>query len=125
MLDAVETIKILQNQPNSGHVAAGQVIFEAGQVGTEMYGIIEGDVEMQVAGKVVETLQAGDVFGEGALVHLDHKRDSTAIAKTDCHLAMLDQHHFLFAIQSTPMFAVTVMRSYSDRLRRLKHLLQN
>ena len=76
-----------------------------------------------VNGKVVETIKEGDVFGERALVSEDHKRASTAIAKVDSQLAFLDREHFLFAIQQTPMFALKVIRSYSDRLRRLKHLL--
>ncbi|MGB5715366.1 MAG: cyclic nucleotide-binding domain-containing protein, partial [Waterburya sp.] len=42
--------------------------------------IISGEVEILVNGKVVETIQKGDVFGEGALLHLDHQRDSEAIA---------------------------------------------
>jgi CRP-like cAMP-binding protein len=87
-----------------------------------MYGIISGEVEMYLKGKMVETIKAGDIFGQGALVHEDHQRASTAIAKTECQLAFLNREHFLFAVQQTPMFALEVMRSYSDRFRRLKAL---
>ena len=45
------------------------------------------------------------------------------IYETDCKLAFLDRKHFLFAVQQTPMFALEVMRSYSDRHRRLKKVL--
>ena len=78
---------------------------------------------MYINGKVIEVIQQGDVFGQGALVHENHLRASTAIAKTDCKLAFLDRKHFLFAVQQTPMFALEVMRSYSDRHRRLKKVL--
>ena len=88
-----------------------------------MYGIIEGEIEMYVDGKVIEVIKEGDIFGQGALVHEDHLRASTVIAKTDCKLAVLDREHFLFAVQQTPMFALEVMRSYSDRHRRLKLIL--
>jgi CRP-like cAMP-binding protein len=100
------------------------VIFSEGETGTLIYGIISGEVEMFIDGVVIETLQEGDVFGEGALIHEDHRRASTAIAKTDCVLGFLNREHFLFAIQQTPMFALEVMRSYSDRFRRLKALYQ-
>jgi CRP/FNR family transcriptional regulator, cyclic AMP receptor protein len=60
------------------------------------------------------------VFGEGVLVHPSKMRASTAIARTNCTLACLDEKRFLFAIQNTPMFAVEIMRSFSERLRRLK-----
>ncbi len=124
MLKPVETVRILQN--NSHHLksfAAGEVIFQQGTEGKMMYGIIEGEVEMLVNDKVVETIKQGDVFGQGALLHSDHLRTSTARAKTDCQIACLDQQHFLFAVQETPMFALEVMRSYSDRLRSLKLLI--
>ncbi|MGB7413915.1 MAG: cyclic nucleotide-binding domain-containing protein [Thermosynechococcaceae cyanobacterium] len=120
MLKPAETIAILQKQPDHTFMA-GDVIFSEGDTGNVMYGILEGKVEILVDGKVVETINSGDVFGEGALVHVDHQRNSTAIAKTDCKLASLDQNRFLFAIENTPMFAIEVMRSYSDRLYHFKH----
>jgi CRP-like cAMP-binding protein len=99
------------------------VIFSEGEAGKFIYGILEGAVEIWVKGKVVETIQQGDVFGEGAIVHLDHTRTSSAIAKTDCRLAFLDRQHFLFVVQQTPLFALEVINSYSDRLRHLRALL--
>ncbi|PZD71145.1 hypothetical protein C1752_07873 [Acaryochloris thomasi RCC1774] len=121
MLKPVETIEILQKQPDSQAFTAGDTIFSEGETGKVMYGILEGKVEILVDGNVLETIDSGDIFGAGALVHVDHKRQSTAIAKTDCKLASLDQRHFLFAIENTPMFAVEVMRSYSNRLYHFKH----
>ena len=70
---------------------------------------------MYIDNKLVETIKPADLFGEGAIVHEDHKRASTAIAKTETVLGFLEREHFLFALQETPMFAVEVMRSYSDR----------
>lgn len=123
MLKPVETIKILQNNSHIKSFSAGEIIFHQGAEGNMIYGIIDGEVEMLVDDKVVEIIRKGDVFGQGALLHSDHLRTSTAKAKTDCQIASLDQEHFLFAVQETPMFALEVMRSYSDRLRRLKFLI--
>lgn len=120
MMEAAKTVELFQKQPDPKIFAPGEVIFEDGQQGDVMYGIIEGVVELFVNGKVIETIKTGDVFGEGALVHDEHTRASTAIAKTECKLAYLDQERFLFVVQETPMFALYVIRSYSDRLRRLK-----
>ncbi len=123
MLKPIETIKILLNSSNIKSLTAGEIIFQQGTEGKVMYGIIEGEVEMLVNDKIVETIQQGDVFGQGALLHSDHLRTSSARAKTDCKIAVLDQEHFLFAVQETPLFALEVMRSYSDRFRRLKLLI--
>ncbi len=120
MLKPIETIKIFLDSSNIQSFPAGATIFQQGTNGEVMYGIIDGAVEMLVNDKVIETIQQGDVFGQGALLHSDHLRTSTAKAQTDCKIAVLDKEHFLFAVQETPLFALEVMRSYSDRFRRLK-----
>ena len=123
MLKPLTTVELYQKSPSPQTWKKGEVIFSQGEPGNVMYAIICGEVEMWVDGKIVETIKPGDVFGCGVLVHLDHKRDSTAICKTECTLAFLDREHFLFAVEQTPMFALEVMRSYSDRLRYVRHLL--
>lgn len=123
MLQPAQTVAIFKQQSQPLKIGSGEVIFAEGQLGDVMYGIIEGEVEMIVNNKVVETIHQGDVFGEGALVQVEGTRASTAIAKTDCVLAALNKQRFLFAVEQTPMFALEVMKSYSDRLRRIKHLL--
>ncbi|BAB74629.1 cyclic nucleotide-binding domain-containing protein [Anabaena sp. FACHB-709] len=122
MLSPVVTIAIFQKQPNPQVFSAGQVIFEEGQAGDYMYGIVEGTVDLLINGKVVETIEAGEIFGTGILVGVNH-RNYTAIAKTDCQLAYLDEKRFLFAVQETPMFALNVLRNYSERLSRLQRLV--
>ena len=123
MLEPVKTIEFFQKPPSPKSFSAGSLIFQAGEQGELIYGIISGEVDILVNDKVVETIHEGDIFGEGVLLHLDRQRDSTAIAKTDSLLAFLDREHFMFAVQQTPMFAMEVMKSYSDRLRRLRHIL--
>jgi CRP-like cAMP-binding protein len=122
MLSPVITVSIFQKQPDPKGFSAGQVIFEEGQPGNEMYGIIEGEVDIVVNGKVIETIEMGEVFGVGVLVGVE-KRTYTAIAKVNSKLGFLDEKKFLFAVQETPMFALKVMKSYSERLSRLQHMV--
>ncbi|MFN6465290.1 MAG: Crp/Fnr family transcriptional regulator [Nostoc sp. DedVER02] len=122
MLSPVLTVSIFQKQPDPKTFSAGEVIFEEGQPGNEMYGIIEGDVELLVNGKVVETIDTGEVFGVGVLVGVKN-RTYTAIAKVDTKLGFLDESKFLFAVQETPVFALQVMKSYSERLSRLQRMV--
>ncbi|WLT39672.1 cyclic nucleotide-binding domain-containing protein [Synechocystis sp. B12] len=103
---------------------AGEVIFQEGAVELSMFGVLEGEVEMTLQGKFIETIEAGGIFGIGAIVHSDHQRASTAITKTDCKLVAMDREHFLFAVQQTPMFALEVIQNYSDRYRSLKALYE-
>lgn len=122
MSNPVITVGIFQKQSDPQFFSIGQVIFTEGDPGEYMYGIVEGEIELLVNGKVVETIGTGEVFGTGVLVGVKH-RTYTAIAKTDCKLAYLDERRFLFAVQETPMFALMVIKNYSERLSRLQHLV--
>ncbi|MEH2127954.1 cyclic nucleotide-binding domain-containing protein [Nostoc sp.] len=122
MLSPVITVSIFQKQPDPKAFSAGEVIFEEGQSGDKIYGILEGEVDILVNGKVVETIETGEVFGVGILVGVQN-RTYTAIAKVDSKLAFLNHEGFLFAVQETPMFAIQVMKSYSERLSRLQRMV--
>ncbi|MBD2496862.1 Crp/Fnr family transcriptional regulator [Nostoc sp. FACHB-280] len=122
MLNPVVTIEIFQKQAEPQIYAAGQIIFTEGQAGDFMFGIIAGEINILVNGKVVETITTGDVFGTGVLVGIKN-RTYTAIAKTECKLVSLDERRFLFAVQETPMFALHVIKNYSERLSRLQHMV--
>lgn len=121
MLSPSRTVEIFQMQPEPQSFAQGETIFREGEKGQVMYGVLEGEVNLVINNRAVETILTGDVFGEGVLVGPDRLRSSTAIAKTDCKLAVLNLERFLFVVQETPQFALNVMRSMSDRLRHLKH----
>lgn len=97
---------------------AGQTIFEQGQDGDLMYVVKEGEVELVVNGMVVETLDPGDMFGEMALIE-KQSRSATARAKTDCQLVPINEKRFTLLVAQTPYFALTVMRTMSERLRRM------
>ncbi len=123
ILEPVRTVEIYQKPPSPQNFLADEVIFEEGSSGDLVYGIIEGEVEISVKGKVIETLKTGDVFGQSALVQPSHQRASTARAKTNCLIAFVDKEHFLFAVQQTPIFALELLRSYSNRVHILRQIL--
>ncbi|MEB3228535.1 MAG: cyclic nucleotide-binding domain-containing protein [Synechocystis sp.] len=117
------TVRLFENRDEIIY-PPGKVIFQEGENSIGVFGIVTGEVDFYLHGNLIETLHAGDVFGMGAILHEDHLRASTAIAKTETRLACLDREHFLFAIQEAPMFALQVIQGYSNRYRRLKTLYQ-
>lgn len=123
MTDPAVTVRLFHQSDAPLFKKAGETIFAEGEMGKVMFGLLTGDVDLVVKGKVVETIQAGDIFGEGALVQPSKLRASTAIARSDCSLVCLNRTRFLFAVENTPMFAVEVLHSYFARLRRLKNLI--
>ncbi len=96
---------------------SGSIIFEAGQPGEEMFIVEEGEVDIVLGDKVLETVVAEGFFGE--MVLIDHEPRSTgAIARTDCVLMVLNQHRFNFLVDEVPFFAINVMKVMANRLRR-------
>ena len=98
--------------------AAGELIFEEGTPGDVMYVVLEGQVEVMVRGKSIAKVSRGEIVGEMALV--DAKaRSASALAITDCKLAVVGEQQFLLLVQQTPAFALHVMRVLATRLRRM------
>ena len=96
---------------------AGEVVFAEGDEGDKMYVIRSGEVEILRGGHVVETLAPGGIFGEMALID-GSPRAATARAKTACDVAPITEKSFLFLVHETPFFAIAVMRTLAERLRR-------
>ncbi|BAQ64401.1 cyclic nucleotide-binding domain-containing protein [Geminocystis sp. NIES-3709] len=120
MLEPSDVVDLFFNHVKTLDFQAGEVIFTAGEKGDRMFALMKGEVELWLNDGVVESIHEHDVFGEGALVQLDHTRVTTAIAKTDCKLAELNKERFLFLLQETPLFALEIVRSLSSRLRKIK-----
>ncbi len=97
-------------------VAAGSVIFEEGAAGDEMFGVIEGEVEIRSSHGAVYKLGPDDTFGEMSIVD-SSPRSATVRAITDVKLAVIDRKTFLFLVHETPMFALQVMANMAQRLR--------
>jgi CRP/FNR family transcriptional regulator, cyclic AMP receptor protein len=114
---------IFANEVASESHSAGSIIFKEGQPRDCMYVVLEGEVELKVGGQVVETVGVDDFFGEMAMIDFG-PRSATAVAKTDCSLAPINEKRFLYMVEETPFFAITVMRVLSRRLRRGNALLQ-
>ncbi len=98
--------------------AAGQPIFTAGQPGDTMYVVKEGEVEVVINGKVIDTVGPGGILGEMALID-KRPRSATAIAKTDCKLVSVNEQRFQRLVQQTPHFALQVMKVMAQRLRQM------
>ncbi|HYT59202.1 MAG TPA: cyclic nucleotide-binding domain-containing protein [Haliangiales bacterium] len=95
---------------------AGDTIFKEGEPGDQMYVVLEGEVDVVVHDKVVETVRMDSFLGEMALIDA-RPRSATAVARTDCRLAPINQNRFKFLVQQTPHFALHLMQGMAERLR--------
>jgi len=110
------------NDLDAQHYPAGHRFFATGDHGEAMYVVTEGEVEITLRGKVLETVLAGGIFGEMALI--DHKeRSADVTAKTAVQVSSIDQKRFLYLVRNHPFFALEVMKIMTDRLRKFDDLL--
>jgi CRP/FNR family transcriptional regulator, cyclic AMP receptor protein len=112
------TISLFRNATDCESFSAGQIIFQEGQPGEVMYAVSEGEVDILVHDKVIDSVGPGGIVGEMALIDAQ-PRSATAVARTDCKLVPISEKRFTFLVQQTPNFALQVMRVMADRLRHM------
>jgi CRP-like cAMP-binding protein len=113
-----DRIALFRGEKNRRRLAAGEVVFSAGDEADGMVAVIEGAIEIVVDGAVVETVEAGSVLGEVAVLG-DLVRTATARAARDSEIAIVDQDAFLRMVKTNPFFAIEVMRLLAARLSRV------
>jgi CRP-like cAMP-binding protein len=107
--------------------AAGESIFQQGDLGTEMYIIQEGTVDIvkHIAGEshLLSRLEKGDFFGEMALLEA-LPRTADAVAFSDVKVVAINGSRFDEMLRKNPEVAVRIIRKYSKRLREANTLLE-
>lgn len=111
-------IDLFANETEPREYGDGEVIFRTWDMGAEMYVVLDGQVEIAIDSKVLETLGPGEPFGEMALID-QAPRTATATAKGPCKVAVISEKRFLFLVQQTPHFALQIMKVMADRLRKM------
>jgi len=105
----------------------GETIFRQDELGTEMYIILEGEVEIiKKIGEESHTLsrlEKGDFFGEMSVLE-SIARTANAIARTDVKALVINGSRFDQMLRKNPEIAVRIIRKYSKRLREANTLLE-
>lgn len=107
--------------------SAGQQIFQQGDLGTEMFIIQDGEVEIvkRIGGEShsLSRLDKGDFFGEMAVLE-SLPRTADAIALTDVRIVAINGSQFDELLRRNPEVAVRIIRKYSKRLREANALIE-
>jgi CRP-like cAMP-binding protein len=105
----------------------GDIIFSEGEIGTDMFILQSGTVELikTIAGdtKVLATLEKGDFFGEMSVLE-DLPRTATARARTDVEVVRINGATFDTMLKSNTEIAVRMMRKLSRRVREVTAMLE-
>jgi len=111
------TFEFLRREPDIRSFKQGELIFSEGDPADCMYAVVDGSVDIDLHGKVVERVAPGGVFGEMALID-GHPRSATAVAAEECRLAVINEKRFLRLVELMPLFALQMLQLLAQRLRR-------
>jgi CRP-like cAMP-binding protein len=101
----------------------GEVIFHAGDPGDALFILVSGEVKISLPSEtgdeaIIATLQAGDVFGELALLD-GAARSATASALSATEAVVLPRDRFRELIATEPIVRDALLASLAGELRRL------
>jgi len=113
---------LFRHEKETLNLAAGDVLFRAGDAAKDMYVVIEGLLEIRVGDKVVESASAGAMLGEMALID-DSTRTATVVAMAPSKLVPINLRRFHFLVQQNPFFASQVMKVMVERIRQMNQRL--
>jgi CRP/FNR family transcriptional regulator, cyclic AMP receptor protein len=117
------TTSIFAHEPGGRTFEAGETIFHEGDPASGMFVVQAGEVDLSVGTMLVETVGEDGFFGEMGLIESE-PRTATAIARTPCRLVEVDLEMFKRQVSRNPFFAIEVMRTLSQRLRRADSALE-
>lgn len=119
MLRVVSVIQFHDAQP-------GELLFQEGEVGSELYILLSGSVIISKEGRLLRELGPGGHFGEMAIVDRS-PRSATAIVQEPSKLMILSQEGIYSIIRNEPRTAVKMLWGLSEvlsaRLRENSELL--
>jgi CRP-like cAMP-binding protein len=111
----------------SASFKAGDFIFRQGDLGSEMYIVLEGEVHLvkKLRGDsiVLSRLEKGDFFGEMAVIE-SASRTSDALAHTAVRLLSINAARFDDMLRKNPEIALRMIRKYAMRLQEANALLE-
>ncbi len=97
---------------------AGAKVFKQDDPAAHLYVVRSGRVQIVTYGTILENVGPGGVFGEMALID-DAPRSAAAIAMEPTHVLEIDRSQFLTLIQARPEFALHIMATLANRIRKM------
>jgi CRP-like cAMP-binding protein/HEAT repeat protein len=126
---SMELLKDISEITEERHCCTGQIVFEEGDIGDEMYLIYSGTVKIFKGGRsteeiVLSTLGEKGYFGEMALLD-DAPRSASAMVLEPSVLSVLSREKLYALIYEKPEIAIEICRLLSSRLRDANDRLQD
>lgn len=121
-MSSVDFSLLARSGVTSQTFSAGEKIFVIEDPADVMFVVRSGRVNIVASGVVLETIEAGGLFGEMALID-SGQRSANAVAAEDTEVVPIDRDAFLFMVRQSPDFALEVMTVLAERVRRMNEQL--
>jgi serine phosphatase RsbU (regulator of sigma subunit) len=117
-----EELRFLDEGLTPAHHPAGIPLFREGEVNDRFSIIVSGELEItrlvdDSTERVLQTLKAGDYFGEMSLLFADSVRSASGRTRTPLHLLEMRRTEFGALLRRQPTLAVEILRAVVERLR--------
>jgi len=99
--------------------AKGEKIIEEGGQAVAFYVITGGKVDITKGGKKLNTLGAGDSFGDMALLD-GYPRSTSVVAAEDTECLVMTRWDFTAELRTNPSIALNMLPVLSKRIRKLE-----
>jgi sigma-B regulation protein RsbU (phosphoserine phosphatase) len=97
-------------------LAAGEVLFNEGEVGDAVYLVVDGRLRLEADGMTLISRVRGDCVGEIALID-DEPRSAAAIADTPVRLLRWERRDFQETLDQDPLVARGIFKMLTGKLR--------
>ncbi|HBG92273.1 MAG TPA: hypothetical protein DDX12_02225 [Nitrospiraceae bacterium] len=103
---------------------AGEIIFDEGEKGSEMFYVLSGSVRLIKKGQTLRVMQKGEYFGDMALL-IGTPRTTGAQAEEDnTSLAVITPENFETLLREEPKIAISFLKEMASRLKKTNEILQ-
>lgn len=126
---AEEVIDNIADLAVTRELTAGQILFSKGDPGDALYGVMSGRIRISAgapSGKevVLNTIEAGQVFGEIALLD-GQPRTADAVAAVNSELMRIRRRDFTRYMESEPRLATHLLEMLCQRVRATSELVED
>lgn len=97
------------------HVRQGKRLTIQGAVGREFFIVLEGTVDVEQNGRKVNTLGAGEFFGEISLL-TQAPRNATVTAASPLHVLVMTGRDFRALLRAAPEIQLKVLQTLAERV---------
>lgn len=121
LYDPAVALDFFQSAGKPRTFAKGATIFSASRKGkpsphNPIYLLLKGEVGIVAKDELIDTIRAGEIFGERASMG-QRPRSASAVASSDCRVIGLGDRQFRAALGRNPGFALMLMSIMAGRLR--------